>query len=483
MMSDITIATASQSPTQTPGAAGNNDKAGGSQDFLELLRGSSAHHLAKGSLIFAQGQTVDTSFRPTKTEGDDLDRLPTDTARTESDTPKAEKNEPVEEPQEEHAARNVEPEQSPEESAAVREGNRAQQNDTKAAERQPDAAARADTTGKPAAGREAAAPPNNEAPEVLVPAGKDSAKATQSGQAAAAVERAGLVSKPQQTLAQAATAAGETARKVAQPTQAATEGSEVPSVRTADPRATQEPAIQRPTPSIQPGAQSAANASGVPGGNAANAGVFAAAVTEAAAPRSGNASPAATAASNAQVATAPKAATSAMPVTAGTGEPVPLKDTPRSTPANFANQLRGNAETVQQLSQHLSRAAALGKDRISLQLNPSELGRVDIKLEFGQDQSMRAVISADRPETLDLLQRDARALERALQDAGVKLDNNALNFAHREDQQAGGQLNQGSAETSSTAASEAGEQDGDVEISTQSQARTSAWQGAVNIEV
>ena len=158
-------------------------------------------------------------------------------------------------------------------------------------------------------------------------------------------------------------------------------------------------------------------------------------------------------------------------------------DSPRTKATNSASQPRATAETVQHFSQQLSRAAALGKDRISLQLNPSELGRVDVKLEFAQDQSMRAVITADRPETLDLLQRDARALERALQDAGVKLDNNALNFAHRQDQQAGGQLSQGGGESSPTSASEATEGEDGVVNSAQSQGRTSGWQGAVNIEV
>ena len=35
---------------------------------------------------------------------------------------------------------------------------------------------------------------------------------------------------------------------------------------------------------------------------------------------------------------------------------------------------------------------------------------------------------ADKPETLDLLQKDSRFLERALQDAGLKTDNNSLSF-------------------------------------------------------
>lgn len=38
----------------------------------------------------------------------------------------------------------------------------------------------------------------------------------------------------------------------------------------------------------------------------------------------------------------------------------------------------------------------------------------------------------DKQQTLDLLQRDASGLNRALQDAGLNLSNNGLNFSLRE---------------------------------------------------
>ena len=41
---------------------------------------------------------------------------------------------------------------------------------------------------------------------------------------------------------------------------------------------------------------------------------------------------------------------------------------------------------------------------------------------------MAAVITADRADTLDLLQRDARILQNALQDAGLQADGNSLSF-------------------------------------------------------
>src|SRR3546814_18539487 len=64
-------------------------------------------------------------------------------------------------------------------------------------------------------------------------------------------------------------------------------------------------------------------------------------------------------------------------------------------------------------------------------LHPAELGRIEVKLENASDGTLRAVISAERTETLDLLQRDARGLERALQEAGVKTDSGSLSFTLR----------------------------------------------------
>ncbi len=84
---------------------------------------------------------------------------------------------------------------------------------------------------------------------------------------------------------------------------------------------------------------------------------------------------------------------------------------------------------VDQVAAQINRALSGGKDRITLQLNPSELGRVDIKLDLGTDGSVKAVVSVDRPDTLDLLQRDLRGLEKALQDAGLKPDSGSLSFS------------------------------------------------------
>ena len=84
---------------------------------------------------------------------------------------------------------------------------------------------------------------------------------------------------------------------------------------------------------------------------------------------------------------------------------------------------------VNQVAVHIQKAVAQGQDRINIQLKPAELGRVEIRLDVAQDGRVSAMITAERPETLDLLQRDARALQSALQDAGLQTNSNSLSFA------------------------------------------------------
>jgi len=110
-----------------------------------------------------------------------------------------------------------------------------------------------------------------------------------------------------------------------------------------------------------------------------------------------------------------------------------------------------------QVAIQLTRAVQDGLDRINIRLNPAELGRVEVKLELGHDGRTMAVVTADRQETLDLLQRDARGLERALQEAGLKTDSNSLNFNLRQQNQDGNSLAQGGGGAGGTAANEGDE--------------------------
>ena len=69
-----------------------------------------------------------------------------------------------------------------------------------------------------------------------------------------------------------------------------------------------------------------------------------------------------------------------------------------------------------------------GDTRIRIQLQPRELGRIEIRLEVSESGKVTALISAERSDTLDLLMRDSRGLEKALQNAGLDVDANSLAF-------------------------------------------------------
>jgi hypothetical protein len=94
---------------------------------------------------------------------------------------------------------------------------------------------------------------------------------------------------------------------------------------------------------------------------------------------------------------------------------------------------------AEQVAVQIQRAAAQGQSKVQIRLNPAELGRIDVKLDVGDDGHVRAVLAVDKPETLDLMQRDPRALERALQAAGLKTDQGSLSFNLRDDGTGGGQ--------------------------------------------
>lgn len=110
------------------------------------------------------------------------------------------------------------------------------------------------------------------------------------------------------------------------------------------------------------------------------------------------------------------------------------------TDAATTDRIVANGPPVDQVAVHLGRAASNGDQRIQIQLNPGDLGRVDIRLEL-QDGRATAHISADRPETMAQLQRDSSTLDRALQDAGFKTDSTSLNFNLRDGQQRGTPFN------------------------------------------
>ncbi len=107
-----------------------------------------------------------------------------------------------------------------------------------------------------------------------------------------------------------------------------------------------------------------------------------------------------------------------------------------SQAANSAKAAAQAGTPAEQVSKQITSAVREGADKIKIQLNPAELGRVDIKLEIGQDGRLLAVIAADNQDSLDLLQQDSKTLEKALQDAGFETSDDSLSFSlNQQDQQ------------------------------------------------
>lgn len=79
----------------------------------------------------------------------------------------------------------------------------------------------------------------------------------------------------------------------------------------------------------------------------------------------------------------------------------------------------------------IARSVAAGKDEVLIRLDPAEMGRIDVRLSFDREGSLRAVVAADSPAALDMLRRDAGDLTRALADAGVRADTQSFRFDSR----------------------------------------------------
>lgn len=75
---------------------------------------------------------------------------------------------------------------------------------------------------------------------------------------------------------------------------------------------------------------------------------------------------------------------------------------------------------------------------ITLQLEPADLGRVEIKMDTVEGKTNISFL-VDKPETLDSLARDARSLERMLQEAGVRADAGSMQFNLRQQPQEQGE--------------------------------------------
>lgn len=166
-----------------------------------------------------------------------------------------------------------------------------------------------------------------------------------------------------------------------------------------------------------------------------------------------------------------------------TGAVQSVDATSASTMSQAANAARAHHLPVaEQLSVHINTAIKEGQDRIKVSLHPSELGRVEVKLDIGHDGRILAAVAVDRQETLDLLQRDARALERALQNAGFETGSNSLSFSLQ--QERGGEQERREAFAGGAGAAQSlSDETASVEMARPAYGRSGRTDGSLDIQV
>jgi flagellar hook-length control protein FliK len=104
-------------------------------------------------------------------------------------------------------------------------------------------------------------------------------------------------------------------------------------------------------------------------------------------------------------------------------------------PTPHAGQDALRPTPLQMLPIEIGMQAMRGVKTFQIRLDPAELGRVDVKLEFKEDGEVKASLVVDRVETLAMLKRDAPTLQQAFEQAGLRQSPDGLSFQLRGEQQ------------------------------------------------
>ena len=153
----------------------------------------------------------------------------------------------------------------------------------------------------------------------------------------------------------------------------------------------------------------------------------------------------------------------AMPSSVQLGAPTPLTHAAPPSPATVPSSpaqasLPGPATQITPALVHIV-AAPDGSQRVTVRLDPVELGELHIRIERPHEGPVQVTVEATRPETLQLLRQDEPALHRALDQAGLSPEGRIV-VLQQPSAENGGQR-QGAAETDSgTSASGGGSQGG-----------------------
>ncbi len=139
------------------------------------------------------------------------------------------------------------------------------------------------------------------------------------------------------------------------------------------------------------------------------------------------------------IANAPVAEAPADPVASQTSSQQALRvdasASPRVIQAGY--QTSQQQLNLPQIAFELGRQITDGNTRFQIRLDPPELGKIDVRLEIDKGGQVNARLTVEKAETLDLMQRDQRGLERALQQAGIDSGKTNLEFSLKQNPFAG----------------------------------------------
>ncbi len=145
----------------------------------------------------------------------------------------------------------------------------------------------------------------------------------------------------------------------------------------------------------------------------------------------------AAAATNPQAATAAKADTSAVPNFGFSALAAATSSAGSSAATTSSATAPSEPVPISGLAVAIAAKAQAGTNQFDIRLDPPELGGIDVHLEVDGDGQVTTHMTAERADTLQLLQNQQPQLEQALNQAGLKTGDNGLQFSLRDQSMSG----------------------------------------------
>ena len=109
--------------------------------------------------------------------------------------------------------------------------------------------------------------------------------------------------------------------------------------------------------------------------------------------------------------------------------------TQSTQPASSQGALAPNANLQEQVAFSIKNNAPKGKSEINLQLRPDSLGRLNIKIDINKEGQTFVVVTAERTETRDLLQKDSQQLMELLEQSDLDISDDNMSYSLFNDQE------------------------------------------------